>query len=121
MRSFHCRDVVIWPVCVCVCAGFKVAVISRDSSRLDRLRSLMSATTKDNLTTIVGNVGKSGSSLMIFEATEYSGSERLYYLILTMWETVSGMAKLFSLVINLLIISQLIDKLMSHLYNGKTL
>uniref|UniRef100_A0A8C6WY66 Peroxisomal trans-2-enoyl-CoA reductase n=1 Tax=Neogobius melanostomus TaxID=47308 RepID=A0A8C6WY66_9GOBI len=37
--------------------GFKVAVISRDSSRLDRLRSFVSPNTKDNLTTIVGNVG----------------------------------------------------------------
>lgn len=37
--------------------GFKVAVISRDSSRLDTLRSFVSPNTKDNLTTIVGNVG----------------------------------------------------------------
>ncbi|KAM8750593.1 uncharacterized protein AB9X84_012426 [Acanthopagrus schlegelii] len=37
--------------------GFRVAVISRDSSRLDRLRSFVSASTKDNLTTVVGNVG----------------------------------------------------------------
>uniref|UniRef100_A0A1A8PKZ5 Uncharacterized protein n=1 Tax=Nothobranchius rachovii TaxID=451742 RepID=A0A1A8PKZ5_9TELE len=37
--------------------GFKVAVISRDNSRLDRLRSFVSPNTKDNLTTIVGNVG----------------------------------------------------------------
>ncbi|KAM9376374.1 uncharacterized protein KZ484_008967 [Pholidichthys leucotaenia] len=37
--------------------GFKVAVISRDSSRLDRLRAFVSPNTKDNLTTIVGNVG----------------------------------------------------------------
>lgn len=37
--------------------GFKVAVISRDSRRLDRLRSFVSANTTDNLTTIVGNVG----------------------------------------------------------------
>ncbi|KAM3869904.1 uncharacterized protein ACN63O_004994 [Diretmus argenteus] len=37
--------------------GFKVAVISRDNSRLERLRSFISPNTKDNLTTIVGNVG----------------------------------------------------------------
>ncbi|XP_035769358.1 uncharacterized protein si:dkey-238o13.4 [Neolamprologus brichardi] len=40
--------------------GFKVAVISRDGSRLEKLRSFVSPNTKDNLTTIVGNVGKSG-------------------------------------------------------------
>lgn len=45
---------------VCVCEGFKVAVISRDSSRLERLKSFVSPNTKDNLTTIVGNVGKLG-------------------------------------------------------------
>ncbi|KAK7892096.1 hypothetical protein WMY93_024059 [Mugilogobius chulae] len=37
--------------------GFKVAVISRDSGRLDTLSSFVSPNTKDNLTTIVGNVG----------------------------------------------------------------
>ncbi|XP_034031458.1 uncharacterized protein si:dkey-238o13.4 [Thalassophryne amazonica] len=37
--------------------GFQVAVISRDTSRLERLRSFVSPDTKDNLTTIVGNVG----------------------------------------------------------------
>lgn len=37
--------------------GFKVAVISRDNSRLERLRSFISPSTKDNLITIVGNVG----------------------------------------------------------------
>ncbi|CAL1595126.1 unnamed protein product [Knipowitschia caucasica] len=37
--------------------GFKVAVISRERSRLDRLCSFVSPNTKDNLTTIVGNVG----------------------------------------------------------------
>ncbi|KAM4573673.1 uncharacterized protein PAE49_008430 [Odontesthes bonariensis] len=37
--------------------GFKVAVISRDSSRLERLRSFVSPNTKGNLTTVVGNVG----------------------------------------------------------------
>ncbi|XP_029010114.1 uncharacterized protein si:dkey-238o13.4 [Betta splendens] len=37
--------------------GFKVAVISRDSSRLDKLRSFVSPSTKDNLTAIVGDVG----------------------------------------------------------------
>uniref|UniRef100_A0A3P9M7X2 Peroxisomal trans-2-enoyl-CoA reductase n=1 Tax=Oryzias latipes TaxID=8090 RepID=A0A3P9M7X2_ORYLA len=37
--------------------GFKVAVISRDSSRLEKLRSFVSSNNKNNLTTIVGNVG----------------------------------------------------------------
>lgn len=37
--------------------GFKVAVISRESSRLEKLRSFVSPSTKDNLTTVVGNVG----------------------------------------------------------------
>ncbi|KAM3608795.1 uncharacterized protein V6R79_004875 [Siganus canaliculatus] len=37
--------------------GFRVAVVSRDSNRLERLRSFVSPTTKDNLITIVGNVG----------------------------------------------------------------
>ncbi|XP_037307498.2 uncharacterized protein si:dkey-238o13.4 [Pungitius pungitius] len=37
--------------------GFKVAVISRDSSRLERLQTFVSPSTKDNLTTLVGNVG----------------------------------------------------------------
>lgn len=37
--------------------GFKVAVISRESSRLEKLRSFVSPATKDNLTTLVGNVG----------------------------------------------------------------
>ncbi|XP_075995030.1 peroxisomal trans-2-enoyl-CoA reductase [Genypterus blacodes] len=37
--------------------GFKVAVISRDNNRLEKLRSFVSPNTKDNLTTIVGNVG----------------------------------------------------------------
>lgn len=48
-------------VCVCVGLGFKVAVISRDNSRLERLRSFVCPTKKDNLTTIVGNVGRSFS------------------------------------------------------------
>nr|XP_019961708.1 PREDICTED: uncharacterized protein LOC109641635 [Paralichthys olivaceus] len=37
--------------------SFKVAVISRDSSRLDKLRTFISPSTKENLTTIVGDVG----------------------------------------------------------------
>ncbi|XP_019720841.1 uncharacterized protein LOC109513070 [Hippocampus comes] len=37
--------------------GFKVAVISRDSNRLERLTSFISANTKDSLITIVGDVG----------------------------------------------------------------
>lgn len=35
-----------------------MAVISRDSSRLERLQTLVSPTTRDNLTTLVGNVGE---------------------------------------------------------------
>ncbi|KAF0040822.1 hypothetical protein F2P81_006720 [Scophthalmus maximus] len=35
----------------------KVAVISRDSSRLERLREFISPNTKENLTTVVGDVG----------------------------------------------------------------
>lgn len=38
--------------------GFKVAVISRDSSKLDKLKGFVSPSTKNNLTTLVGNVGK---------------------------------------------------------------
>ncbi|XP_061628607.1 uncharacterized protein si:dkey-238o13.4 isoform X1 [Phyllopteryx taeniolatus] len=37
--------------------GFKVAVISRDSNRLEKLRSFISANVKDSLITIVGDVG----------------------------------------------------------------
>lgn len=37
--------------------GFKVAVISRDNSRLEKLKSFVSPSTKDNLTTFVGDVG----------------------------------------------------------------
>ncbi|KAG7281520.1 hypothetical protein CRUP_007554 [Coryphaenoides rupestris] len=37
--------------------GFKVAVVSRDNSRLERLTSFVPASRKDNLTTIVGDVG----------------------------------------------------------------
>ncbi|XP_077371649.1 uncharacterized protein LOC144015493 [Festucalex cinctus] len=37
--------------------GFKVAVISRDGNRLERLKSFISANIKDNLITIVGDVG----------------------------------------------------------------
>ncbi|CAB1323426.1 unnamed protein product [Coregonus sp. 'balchen'] len=37
--------------------GFKVAVISRDNSRLEKLRGFVSPSTRDNLTTLVGNVG----------------------------------------------------------------
>ncbi|XP_047452698.1 uncharacterized protein si:dkey-238o13.4 [Mugil cephalus] len=37
--------------------GFRVAVISRESSRLEKLRSFVSPNTKENLTTVVGNVG----------------------------------------------------------------
>lgn len=39
-------------------AGFKVAVISRDNSKLEKLKGFVSPGTKNNLTTIVGNVGK---------------------------------------------------------------
>ncbi|XP_072551569.1 peroxisomal trans-2-enoyl-CoA reductase [Salminus brasiliensis] len=37
--------------------GFKVAVISRDSSKLEKLKAFVSPATKGNLTTLVGNVG----------------------------------------------------------------
>ncbi|XP_018594925.1 uncharacterized protein LOC108926615 [Scleropages formosus] len=37
--------------------GFKVAVISRDSSRLEKLRAFVSPSTRDKLITLVGNVG----------------------------------------------------------------
>uniref|UniRef100_A0A3B1IK90 Si:dkey-238o13.4 n=1 Tax=Astyanax mexicanus TaxID=7994 RepID=A0A3B1IK90_ASTMX len=39
--------------------GFKVAVISRDSSKLEKLKAFVSPATKSNLTTLVGNVGTS--------------------------------------------------------------
>ncbi|XP_069570447.1 uncharacterized protein [Brachyistius frenatus] len=42
--------------------GFRVAVISRDNSRLERLKSFVSPNTKDNLITIVGNVGSEGEA-----------------------------------------------------------
>ncbi|KAM8890951.1 uncharacterized protein AB9W97_011712 isoform 2-T2 [Spinachia spinachia] len=38
-------------------AWFKVAVISRDRGRLERLRTLVSPSTQDKLTTVVGDVG----------------------------------------------------------------
>lgn len=68
---------VVSDLCVCVCVGFKVAVISRDSSRLERLQSFVSPTTKDNLTTIVGNVGTSAHPILIIFI---SVTERLCYL-----------------------------------------
>ncbi|KAM4734660.1 uncharacterized protein FYW61_007705 [Anableps anableps] len=37
--------------------GFKVAVVSRDGSRLERLQTFISPSTKENLITVVGNVG----------------------------------------------------------------
>uniref|UniRef100_A0A8C8CHJ4 Uncharacterized protein n=1 Tax=Oncorhynchus tshawytscha TaxID=74940 RepID=A0A8C8CHJ4_ONCTS len=37
--------------------SFKVAVISRDNSRLEKLRGFVSPSVRDNLTTLVGNVG----------------------------------------------------------------
>lgn len=58
---------------MCVSVGFRVAVISRDSSRLEKLRSFVCPSTKDNLTTIVGNVGKSDPSLIIFIAMPLRG------------------------------------------------
>lgn len=39
--------------------GFKVVVISRDKGKLEKLRGFVSPSTKGNLTTLVGNVGKS--------------------------------------------------------------
>lgn len=44
----------------CFCEGFRVAVISREKSRLEKLKSFVSPSTKENLTTVVGNVGESG-------------------------------------------------------------
>ncbi|MEQ2297264.1 hypothetical protein AMECASPLE_033057 [Ameca splendens] len=43
--------------------GFKVAVISRDSSRLERLQTFVSPNTKENLITVVGNVEADGGWL----------------------------------------------------------
>ncbi|CAN9498685.1 unnamed protein product [Ophioblennius macclurei] len=37
--------------------GFRVAVISRDGARLEKLRSFVSADTRERLSTVVGNVG----------------------------------------------------------------
>ncbi|XP_066570005.1 17-beta-hydroxysteroid dehydrogenase 14 [Amia ocellicauda] len=37
--------------------GFRVAVISRDESRLEKLKTFISPATKDNLYTLVGDVG----------------------------------------------------------------
>ncbi|XP_039619384.1 uncharacterized protein si:dkey-238o13.4 [Polypterus senegalus] len=37
--------------------GFRVAVISRDGNRLEKLKNFVSASTRDNLYTLVGNVG----------------------------------------------------------------
>lgn len=42
----------------CLFEGFKVAVISRDSNRLEKLKAFVSPSTKDRLITVVGNVGK---------------------------------------------------------------
>lgn len=47
--------------------GFKVAVISRDNSKLEKLKGFVSPSTKSNLTTLVGNVGKYNlSSPLVF-------------------------------------------------------
>ncbi|XP_015237946.1 PREDICTED: uncharacterized protein LOC107089577 [Cyprinodon variegatus] len=48
--------------------GFKVAVISRDSGRLEKLRTSVSPNTKDNLITVVGNVGSEDSAEQAKEA-----------------------------------------------------
>lgn len=48
--------------------GFNVAVISRDSSRLEKLRSLVSPNTKNNLTTIVGDVGSEEGAEQVKQA-----------------------------------------------------
>uniref|UniRef100_A0A9J7XQX9 Si:dkey-238o13.4 n=1 Tax=Cyprinus carpio carpio TaxID=630221 RepID=A0A9J7XQX9_CYPCA len=40
-----------------VSPSFKVAVVSRDSSKLEKLKGFVSPSTKCNLTTLVGNVG----------------------------------------------------------------
>jgi len=46
--------------------GFKVAVISRDNSKLEKLKGFVSPNTKSNLTTLVGNVGKNLLPLQFF-------------------------------------------------------
>ncbi|XP_029992111.1 uncharacterized protein LOC115420750 [Sphaeramia orbicularis] len=48
--------------------GFKVAVISRDGNRLDKLKSFVSPNTRDNLTTLVGNVGSEEGAEQVKEA-----------------------------------------------------
>ncbi|KAI9518248.1 hypothetical protein NQZ68_038914 [Dissostichus eleginoides] len=48
--------------------GFKVAVISRESSRLERLQSFVSPSTKENLTTLVGDVGSEGGAETVKQA-----------------------------------------------------
>lgn len=78
-----------------VLVGFKVAVISRDISRLDRLRSLVSPATKDNLTTVVGNVGKLSCisnweqeqplTLQTVKKTELDNGATLCWLVLRVW------------------------------------
>uniref|UniRef100_W5M540 Uncharacterized protein n=1 Tax=Lepisosteus oculatus TaxID=7918 RepID=W5M540_LEPOC len=40
-----------------LCPGFRVAVISRDGNRLEKLKNFISPSTKDNLYTLVGDVG----------------------------------------------------------------
>lgn len=49
---------VLYVMSCCGCEGFRVAVISRDSARLDKLKDFVSPSTKGNLITLVGNVGE---------------------------------------------------------------
>ncbi|XP_028813919.1 uncharacterized protein LOC114766829 [Denticeps clupeoides] len=48
--------------------GFKVAVVSRDSSRLERLKAFVSPSTKGSLTTLVGNVGSEEGAEQVKQA-----------------------------------------------------
>jgi len=49
-------------------------VVSRDNSRLERLRSFVPASRKDNLTTIVGDVGQYGSVTLYHSKTLFTAS-----------------------------------------------
>uniref|UniRef100_A0A4W5MDP9 Si:dkey-238o13.4 n=1 Tax=Hucho hucho TaxID=62062 RepID=A0A4W5MDP9_9TELE len=59
--------------------GFKVAVISRDNSRLDKLRGFVSPSTRDNLTTLVGNVGNTSCQKQFYIDTSESIVEGIPY------------------------------------------
>lgn len=48
--------------------GFKVAVVSRDSKKLEKLKNFVSPSTKANLTTLVGNVGSEEAADQVKQA-----------------------------------------------------